>query len=48
VESRTGPLRLIVRNEDEGKIGEREDGEEEKGKDRRKRGEMERRKRRKN
>jgi hypothetical protein len=36
VESRTGPLRLIVRTEDEGKIGERKDGEEE-GKDRRKR-----------
>jgi hypothetical protein len=35
-----GLLRLIVRTEDEEKLGEREDGEEEEGKDRRKRGEM--------
>jgi hypothetical protein len=38
--SRTGPLRLIVRTEDERKIGEREDGEEEEGKDRKKRKQM--------
>jgi len=37
VESRTGPLKLIVRTKDEGNIGEREDGDEEERKGRRKR-----------
>jgi hypothetical protein len=40
IEYKTGPLRLIVRTEDEEKLGEREDGQEEDGSDRRKKGEM--------